>query len=166
MPGLRAWEEPAIYTSGRSWESRSWLANVLEDGHMDDGFTQLREAARSSDFRERALAGERLALRAEDSDAADLLLGLLLDGQDTFVTMKPSEALIARGDVAALRVFARGFFRADPNSADWFENPALLNRAQRRVLSGLCSDKDVEVAAGARQILAWVNAGYGGPLPD
>ncbi len=127
---------------------------------------KLRQAANSADFRERAIAGEHLVMYADDASAAQLLLRLLLDAENTFVTEKTSQALIARGDLAALRVYAQGYLNAESDSIEFFENPGRLSRAQRKMLIQLTMDDEAEVAAGAREIVAWLDAGYGGPQPD
>lgn len=72
--------------------------------------------AHSLDLESRAEAGRRLAACAGEPDADALLLGLLLDGQDTWVSAETAEALLTRGDAAALRVLLRGLGAADENT--------------------------------------------------
>ncbi|WP_199856867.1 hypothetical protein [Nocardia suismassiliense] len=63
----------------------------------------LIELARSADVRDRADAGYGLAAFAEMPDARAVLASLVLDAEDTFVTLVTAEALLRRKDVWGLR---------------------------------------------------------------
>lgn len=84
---------------------------------MDVVETLLR-LAKSDDFLERARAGIELS-RFAGSEAVDqMLLELLLDDDNTYPVQETAEALIKRGDRAALRPFAAAWHRADSAKDD------------------------------------------------
>ncbi|MFE1413429.1 hypothetical protein ACFW6F_21910 [Streptomyces sp. NPDC058746] len=60
--------------------------------------TALGELGRSHDYRDRADAGHGLAGLADVPEAFGLLLELVLDPRDTFVTRRTTEALVRRKD--------------------------------------------------------------------
>ena len=62
--------------------------------------------ASSPFWTQRVRAGRRLASFAAVPEAADALLGLLLDAEDTAVTRQTAEALARGGAVAAVRLIA------------------------------------------------------------
>jgi hypothetical protein len=118
---------------------------------------QLRRQASSPDFADRAAAGAQLVAYADVPALVDLLLRLLLDEEDTFVTKEVSEALLARGDLTAMRLFAKGWHRADDDQIEDFGDPMLLVAERRALWEELTMDPDYEIASGAREVLAWVD---------
>ncbi|MFI5530379.1 hypothetical protein ACIA8O_17745 [Kitasatospora sp. NPDC051853] len=74
---------------------------------------------RSPDSRDRAAAGQALAAFAELPRAGAVLLDLVLDAEDTFVTRTTTEALLRRHDRAGLAVVASALAVADDGHGDW-----------------------------------------------
>ncbi|MFJ8941843.1 hypothetical protein ACIRG4_00865 [Streptomyces sp. NPDC102395] len=77
--------------------------------------------ATSPSWPERARAGRDLAAFVDVPEAADAVLRLLLDAEDTAVTRQTAEALARAGTVAAVRLIAQAFTEADGNQADWIQ---------------------------------------------
>ncbi|MGA5098543.1 hypothetical protein ACPCAC_14455 [Streptomyces lavendulocolor] len=77
----------------------------------------LRDAC-SASWSVRADAGRRLAGMAQDAEVAAVLLRLLLDGQDTWVTQETAEALLERGDETGLRLVLAALTTADDDTGD------------------------------------------------
>lgn len=77
--------------------------------------------ALSPSWRQRVRAGRGLAAFADVPEAAEALLGLLLDVEDTAVTRQTAEALARVGSVAAIRLIALAVAGADANQADWLQ---------------------------------------------
>jgi hypothetical protein len=75
--------------------------------------------AGSSDYRDRADAGQALAVLAERPETTQPLLRLLLDPDDTFVTAATAAALLRRADGIGLAAVAHALAGADDNHADW-----------------------------------------------
>lgn len=114
----------------------------------------------------RAAAGRQLAMSTRIEEMADLLVGLLLDSQDTGVTQETANALLARKDTAGLRyvLMARSqvteTWTADELSAALDGDPGWMTDdgtdrliAQLKELSG---DADRGVRDEARGILAQI----------
>ncbi|MEU8761353.1 hypothetical protein [Streptomyces sp. NPDC048659] len=72
----------------------------------------------------RVRAGRDLAPYAGLPRAAEALLALLLDPEDTAVTRATAEALTRAGTADALRFVARAAARADAQQADWLATGA------------------------------------------
>ncbi|MET9324615.1 hypothetical protein ABZX75_31315 [Streptomyces sp. NPDC003038] len=79
----------------------------------------LGELGRSHDYRDRADAGHGLAGFADVQEALGLLLELVLDPRDTFVTRVTTEALLRRKDKVGLSIVASALTVASPNHSDW-----------------------------------------------
>lgn len=77
----------------------------------------LAALARSIDVRDRADAGHALAAFAEMAEAQAVLTVLLLDDENTFVTLTTAEALLRRKDTHGLAAVAAAFATAD--STPW-----------------------------------------------
>ncbi|MEU7283204.1 HEAT repeat domain-containing protein [Streptomyces sp. NPDC045431] len=77
--------------------------------------------ASSPSWTRRARAGRALAPFAEVPEAAEALVALLLDDEDTAVTRHTAEALARVGTVAAIRLIALAAAEADDNQADWLQ---------------------------------------------
>ena len=73
----------------------------------------LTELAASSTYQDRADAGRALAVFAEQTAAYDVLLRLVLDGDDTFVTLTTADALLRRQDTAGFTIVAEALASAD-----------------------------------------------------
>jgi hypothetical protein len=99
----------------------------------------LIELARSADYRDRADAGRCLASFVEQSGARRTLLALVLDANDTFVTVATAEALLRRKDTAGLDVVAGALAAAEFNQMLWIDS------AVRDVFGVLASDRDAAV---------------------
>jgi hypothetical protein len=70
-----------------------------------------------SDYRDRVVAGRCLASFAGRQEAWGALLTLLLDADDTLVTLETALGLVRRHDLDGWRVIAAGLASADDNSA-------------------------------------------------
>lgn len=79
----------------------------------------LGELGRGDDWRDRADAGHSLAQFAEMPEAVELLLGLVLDRGDTFVTRRTAEGLLRRKDRIGLTIVASALAVANDNHADY-----------------------------------------------
>ncbi|BAJ33223.1 MULTISPECIES: hypothetical protein [Kitasatospora] len=79
----------------------------------------LTALARSHDYRDRADAGHGLAAFAELPDAAETLRALVLDPDDTFVTLRTTAALLRRGDGTGVAVVAAALPDADWSHQEW-----------------------------------------------
>ncbi|WP_213453119.1 hypothetical protein [Rhizomonospora bruguierae] len=138
---------------------------------MDIAETLLR-LAKSDDYQERARAGTGLS-RFAGSEAIDqVLVGLLLDDDDTSPVQETVEALIKRGDSAALRPFAAAWHVA--HSAEdnthlteigdylysatsyglWLDSTDPQRTGLQTVLTTLLDDQDQAVRKGADGLLA------------
>ena len=121
----------------------------------------LSALGRSGDYRDRADAGRGLASLAEMPDAAGLLLELVLDPDDTFVTRATAEAVLRRKDKIGLSIVASALAAAGSNHIDWIHS-AVVNvfgifSSDRddaaKLVEELARDGDDRVAHGARQLL-------------
>lgn len=77
--------------------------------------------ASSPSWTQRARAGRDLAFFSDVPEAAEALVGLLLDVEDTAVVRQTAEALARVGTVAAVRLIALAVTEADDNQADWLQ---------------------------------------------
>ncbi|MFF3772612.1 hypothetical protein [Streptomyces sp. NPDC002232] len=120
----------------------------------------LGELARSDHWRDRADAGHSLAGFAEMPEAVGLLLGLVLDRGDTFVTRWTTEALLRRKDRAGLSIVASALAVAQDNHADYL-NTAIFDvfsifahdlDEALRICDEMSGDIDDRVALGARRL--------------
>ena len=82
----------------------------------------LIELAGSRDYRDRADAGRALVSFADAPGAATNLLGLVLDGDNTYVTRVTAEALLRRQDEAGLAVVAEALVAADDQHSDYIHD--------------------------------------------
>ncbi len=120
----------------------------------------LGELGRSDDWRDRADAGHGLAAFAEMPEAVGLLLELVLDAGDTFVTRRTAESLLRRVDRAGLSIVASAMAVADGNRSDWIHTAVLgvfgifaTDRDEAlRLCAELALDGDDRLARGARQL--------------
>jgi hypothetical protein len=123
--------------------------------------------ARSDLWSDRVRAGEELSAHAGQTTADAALQKLLLDAEDTAVTARTADALLARGDPAAWRIFTIAWKLATSAQADHLSGSlsgalfeaSLDSRRARRMkdaLAGLSTDKDAVVRDGATQLMARV----------
>ncbi|WP_107093778.1 HEAT repeat domain-containing protein [Streptomyces sp. AS58] len=77
--------------------------------------------ASSPSWTQRARAGRDLASFADVPEAAEALLGLLPDVEDTAVTRQTAEALTWVRTVAAVKLLALAAAEADGNQGDWLQ---------------------------------------------
>lgn len=138
---------------------------------MDPAETLLR-LAKSADFLERARAGTELSHFAGSDTVDRVLLELLLDDDNTSPVQGTAEALIKRGDRAALRPFAAAWHRADSSKdnthlteiADylygatgyglWLDSTDPQRTGLQTVLATLLDDQDEAVRKGAESLLS------------
>jgi len=119
-------------------------------------------SASSDDVEVRAAAGVLLASAPDLDQVTDVLIRLLLDQEDTFVTSETVEALMDRRDVPGLRLVLVALARADESAANWIRDglldPQTYEELAERtsLLEALASESDV--AATARTVLERLRA--------
>ncbi|WP_147137305.1 hypothetical protein [Nocardia ninae] len=121
----------------------------------------LIELARSADVRNRADAGHGLAAFAEMPDAKAVLISLVLDADNTFVTAVTAEALLRRKDVVGLGVVAASFADADGSQSEWIGTAlndvygvfADERDVAVRICSTLSRDPDAQIRRGAIDLI-------------
>jgi hypothetical protein len=96
----------------------------------------LIELAASDDVRDRADAGRALAWFAETAESREPLVRLVLDAEDTFVTLVTAEALFRRQDLAALTIIAEALPSAD------FQRHTYIHDALWKVFLVYASERD------------------------
>ncbi|WP_372351158.1 hypothetical protein [Streptomyces sp. KL116D] len=120
----------------------------------------LGELGRSDDWRDRADAGYGLAGFAELPEASELLMGLVLDPGDTFVTRRTTEALLRRSDLTGLTIVASALAVANDHHADYIHTAVVdvfsifsvdLDEALR-LCEVMAGDSDDRVVLGARRL--------------
>lgn len=84
-------------------------------------FDELQVLATSEDYQDRRRAAVGLARSADQPAAGVLLCGLVLDAEDTAVTLAASTALMERGDRAGLGILAAALATADDQQGNWIE---------------------------------------------
>ncbi|MEU6019587.1 hypothetical protein ABZ826_38175 [Streptomyces sp. NPDC047515] len=94
--------------------------------------------------------------------AAEVLLALLLDAEDTAVTRQTADALARVGTLAAVRLIALALAVADHSHADWMQtgvDDALAGADSLPDVAAVCvqlaGDGEATVRHGAAEILAW-----------
>lgn len=93
-----------------------------------------------------------------------MLVGLLLDVEDTAVTRQTAKALARVGTVAAVRLIALAVVEADGNQADWMQtgvHDGLMGSDGGPDVAAACvklaRDRDEAVRRGASEISAWTD---------
>ena len=121
----------------------------------------LAEAA-SPRWTQRIRAGRDLASFTDVPDAAETLVGLLLDVEDTAVTRQTAAALARVGTAGAMRLIAFAVAEADDNQADWLQAgvyDALVGPDGVPDVAAACGklalDPEEAVRRGAAEISAW-----------
>lgn len=77
----------------------------------------------------RAEAGVALAASPDLLQVGDVLVRLLLDPDDTFVTAETAGALISRVDEGALRLLCVALSRANEQQANWIYDSVLFQKS-------------------------------------
>ncbi|WP_254552241.1 hypothetical protein [Kitasatospora sp. MMS16-BH015] len=121
----------------------------------------LSELGRSDDYRDRADAGRGLAGFAELDESVGILLDLMLDAGDTFVTLVTVESVLRRKDRIGLAIVASALAVADADHAEWIYT-AIVNvfgvfssdrDEAMQICEGLTRDSDENVSLGARGLI-------------
>ncbi len=93
-----------------------------------------------------------------------MLVGLLLDVEDTAVTRQTAEALARVGTVAAVRLIALAVAEADDNQADWMQtgvHDAIVGAGGAPNVAAACAnlarDQEDAVRRAAAGISAWAD---------
>lgn len=123
-------------------------------------------AAASPNWQVRERAGEELVRWADRAEVSDALVRLLLDPEDTSVTVGTLTALLGRNDVAAIRPLARAVVLAgDVEPIDdlygTFDLGDCGGPAAGRFVDAcerLAADPDPTTRAGAAILLEWARA--------
>lgn len=87
----------------------------------DDQLRELQALAASTDYQDRQKAAVGLAPSADNPTVRALLVELVLDAEDTAVTLEASAALTKRGDRTGLEVLATALATADEQQTNWIE---------------------------------------------
>ncbi|WP_245689702.1 HEAT repeat domain-containing protein [Streptomyces chattanoogensis] len=131
---------------------------------MMSGLEAALVEASSPSWSQRVRAGRDLASFADVPEAAEALVRLLLDVEDTAVTRQTAEALVRVGTVAAIRLVALAVAEADDNRADWLQTgvyDAILGPDGVPYVAAACGklarDPDEAVRCGAAAISAWAD---------
>ncbi|MEU3297508.1 hypothetical protein ABZ722_34940 [Streptomyces longwoodensis] len=93
-----------------------------------------------------------------------MLVGLLLDVEDTAVTRQTAQALIRVGTVAAIRLVALAVAKADDSQADWLQtgvHDALVALGSAPGVAAACEelarDPDEAIRRGVADIVTWAD---------
>ncbi|MFE3527219.1 hypothetical protein ACFXOD_37810 [Streptomyces sp. NPDC059161] len=131
---------------------------------MTSGLESALVEASSPSWTQRVRAGRDLASFADVPAAAEVLVGLLLDVEDTAVTRQTAEALARVGTVAAVRLIALAVAEADDNQADWLQtgvHDALVGPDGVPDVAAACGklarEPEEVVRRGAAEISAWTD---------
>jgi hypothetical protein len=124
-------------------------------------FAEALASASDRDVEVRAAAGVRLASVTDLDQVADILIRLLLDQENTFVTSETADALVDRRDAPGLRLVLLALARADESTANWIWDVLLYPQtyeelAERTSLLEALTGSDV--TATARTVLERLRA--------
>jgi hypothetical protein len=97
--------------------------------------------ATSDDYRDRADAGPALANFAQAEESREILHRLVLDTDDTFVTLVTTEALLRRQDTVGISIVADALVTAD------FQRLTYIHDAIRTVFGIFAYERDQAVEA-------------------
>ncbi|MFB7252665.1 hypothetical protein [Streptomyces nojiriensis] len=129
---------------------------------MMSGLEAALAEASSPSWSQRVRAGHDLASFADVPEAAEALVGLLLDVEDTAVTRQTAEALARVGMVASVRLISLAVAEADDHQADWLQtgvHDALVGPDGVLDVAAVCGqlarDPEEAVRRGAAEVLAW-----------
>ncbi|MEV5454057.1 MULTISPECIES: hypothetical protein [unclassified Streptomyces] len=131
---------------------------------MMSGLEAALAEASSPSWAQRVRAGRDLASFVDVPEAAEALVGLLLDVEDTAVTRQTAEALARVGTVAAVRLIALAVAEADDNQADWLQtgvHDALVGADGVPNVAAACAnlarDQEDAVRRAAADISTWAD---------
>ncbi|MEU3186658.1 HEAT repeat domain-containing protein [Streptomyces sp. NPDC006923] len=131
---------------------------------MTSGLEDALAEASSPSWTQRVRAGRDLASFADVPEAAEALVRLLLDVEDTAVTRETAEALARVGTVAAVRLIALAVAEGDDNQADWLQtgmHDALVGPDGVPEVAAACAklarDQEDAVRRAAADISAWTD---------
>lgn len=131
---------------------------------MTSGLEEALAEASSPSWTQRVRAGRDLASFAGVPEAAEALVRLLLDVDDTAVTRETAEALARVGTVAAARLIALAVAEGDDNQADWLQagvHDALVGPDGVPEVAAACAklvrDQEEAVRRAAADISAWTD---------
>ncbi|MCX5096229.1 hypothetical protein OOK36_47175 [Streptomyces sp. NBC_00365] len=131
---------------------------------MMSGLEAALAEASSASWTHRVRAGRDLASFAGVPEAAEALVGLLLDVEDTAVTRRTAEALVRVGTVSAIRLIALSVAEADDNQVNWLQTgvyDALVGPGGAPGVGAVCGqlarDPEEAVRRGAADISAWAD---------
>ncbi|MFF9768202.1 hypothetical protein ACF1GT_16580 [Streptomyces sp. NPDC014636] len=131
---------------------------------MMSGLQAALAEASSPSWTQRVRSGRDLASFAEVPEAAEALVKLLLDVEDTAVTRQTAEALARVGTVAAIRLIALAVAEADDSQANWLQtgvHDALVGPDGVPDVAAACEklarDPEEAVRRGASDISAWTD---------
>jgi len=150
--------EPSQNQVGRL-RGRGHDAGVTIDARVDAA-TALIRLASSAHFQDRADAGYGLARFLDVDESRKALRMLILDGEDTLVTLVTAQALLDRKDSAGLEIVAIALASANDLQLHYIAQAAdhvlgiyadELDRAAAACVA-LLSDDDPQVRAGATQL--------------
>ncbi|MFJ3202942.1 hypothetical protein [Streptomyces sp. NPDC086989] len=137
----------------------AWHRRVVQE--MMSGWEAALAEASSPSWKQRARAGRDLAFFADVPEAAEALVGLLLDVEDTAVTRQTAEALAQVGTMAAVRLIALAVAEADDNHADWLKTGVYDALVDPDGVAATCRklarDQEEAVRRGAEEISAWAD---------
>lgn len=124
--------------------------------------------AESQSWQDRSRAGQGLVAHIEEPTVDAVVLRLMLDAKDTAVTTATADALLARGDLASWRIFARAWVVAAemPTETNHIDHlVSCLNGAMytasmnseraattRKIVEQLSDDEDERVKPAAREL--------------
>ncbi|MFG3280328.1 hypothetical protein [Streptomyces sp. NPDC048111] len=135
---------------------------------MTSGLAAALREATSRSWARRARAGHDLAPFADVPEAAEALVRLLLDVEDTMVTRRTAKALSRVGTPTAVRLIALAVAESDSNQADWLRTgvqDALVGPDGVPDMATACGqlaqDQDEAVRRGAAEILVWTRGTSG-----
>ena len=118
---------------------------------------RLISAAQSDDYHDRASAGRQLAAFAGDIVADSVLVQLLLDVEDSDVTLETVQALFARRDDACVRLVAEALISDEGSWLDFSLGVVLRSSDENSWIEAVCrsliGDRDEVVRRGARALL-------------
>ncbi|MFE9562454.1 hypothetical protein ACFYM0_15265 [Streptomyces sp. NPDC006487] len=131
---------------------------------MTGGLESALAEASSPSWTRRARAGRDLASSADVPEAAEVLLRLLLDAEDTAVTRRTAEALARTGTTAAVRLMALALVEADDSRSDWLRTGVHDARVAPdgvpdvvEACGKLAQDREESVRRGAAEISVWAS---------
>ncbi len=121
-----------------------------------------REEARASEWRRRAAAAHDLAREYEtgDPELDRLLHSLLLDREDTAVTVPAAQALLLRGTSDAARLVFKAVAEADDDTIQDLGDEIVFASSRTPAVEqwarAALTDEDGQVREGAAEVLSWL----------